>query len=97
MAQDAAIGRVMPFLENNSQAQIDRHQVANVTRPCRSPLSATAAPSTHRHDRGSHGDGDQGFVPRLIALAREHGVSSYVGDGKNRWPAARFGGRSPAS
>jgi nucleoside-diphosphate-sugar epimerase len=34
-----------------------------------------------------HGDGDHGFVPALIKLAREKRDSSYVGDGLNRWPA----------
>jgi nucleoside-diphosphate-sugar epimerase len=44
------------------------------------PIIARFAPTVH-------GEGDHGFVAELTRVARERGVSGYVGDGANRWPA----------
>jgi nucleoside-diphosphate-sugar epimerase len=34
-----------------------------------------------------HGEGDNGFMAFLVGIARTKGVSGYLGDGTNRWPA----------
>lgn len=81
-----AIGEVLegtgkPFLTTahaNGTAS-DNATMALVKRGVRASI-VSLSPSVH-------GDGDKGFVPLLINIAREKGFSAYIGDGFNRWPA----------
>jgi nucleoside-diphosphate-sugar epimerase len=34
-----------------------------------------------------HGDGDHGFMASIVGIARSTGISGYIADGANRWPA----------
>ena len=63
-------------------------QTANQFAPRGVRVSTVRLPQVHDTRK-------QGLVTYLIAIAREKGVSSYVGDGQNRWPAIHVLDASP--
>lgn len=92
-------GSKRPLLVTSGVALVAPGQLAteqmlqtNTAHPRRSEFAAQALAerglraSSIRLAPSVHGLGDHGFVPILIRLARETGVSAYIGEGLNRWP-----------
>ena len=71
--------RDMPDLEVHPRMASAQAALALAERGVRSSI-VRFAPTVH-------GEGDHGFVARLVTIAREKGVSGYIDQGANRWPA----------
>ncbi|CAI2086052.1 MULTISPECIES: SDR family oxidoreductase [Serratia] len=95
-----ALGRVLegsnrPLLVTSGLSGLPRGateaDLPNPASPRKSEEAARAAAtrgvraSTVRLAPSVHGVGDHGFMPFLIRLAQQKGVSAYLGDGQNCW------------
>jgi nucleoside-diphosphate-sugar epimerase len=97
---DALVGTDRPLIITSGTALVrsaplaEEHMPAAGTSPriaSEQAAAAAAARGVHvsvvRLPPTVHGIGDHGFVPMLIALARQKGLAAYFGEGANCWPA----------
>lgn len=100
---DALVGSGKPFVSTSGTLVLPAGRVSTEQdRPDRAAIGAFRIPGEDaclgfagRGVRSSvvrlaptvHGPGDYGFIPVLVASARRTGISAYIGDGRNRWPA----------
>jgi nucleoside-diphosphate-sugar epimerase len=77
LATEADMGEAFPGA--GGRILNERAALALAERGVRS-MSVRFAPTVH-------GDGDSGFVARIVAADRAAGTAAYIGDGRNRWPA----------
>lgn len=94
-------GSPRPIVVTSGFLHMDRGKAKETDRPSVWPVFPRASEQTAfrlaergihatvvRNPRSVHGKGEtHGFVPMLAAAAREKGVSAYIGDGANLWPA----------
>lgn len=95
-------GSKRPFIVTSATAMLPwGHRVDEQCKPAathprhRSDLAALAlteqdvAVTLMRLPPSVHGAGDHGFIPMLIDRARRNGVSAFIDEGINRWPAVQ--------
>ncbi|MCF2446990.1 SDR family oxidoreductase [Dyadobacter sp. CY345] len=67
--------------ENSQNPRIASEKAADAAAALGVRVSVIRLPPT------VHGEGDHGFIPIIIGMAREKGISVYKEEGNNRWPA----------